>query len=477
MKKSVLAIALLLIVIFMVTTPAYADIAPPEQPPGSNLLPEGESTQVRMMAETVLLDVQADAPADSLGQARVTASFSMRNLGTSPETMGVLFPLGADDGFYNIYEINDLKASVNGSAVAVRRIMLVGSGDDEELPWAEFDVTFPAGQDVLIDVTYTLRGTGEYPYISFGYLLHTGAGWKDSIGSVDLIVRLPYEANAYNVFIDSSPGWGQTSSGATLSGRDISWHYDDLEPERYHNLSIVLVMPPAWGKVLTEQANVARNPQDGEAWGRLGKIYKEISRLRRGTRYDASGLELFNLSMDAYEQAVRLLPNDALWHAGFAELLFDHYYFSERSNTKQMGMLRALQELALAYELNQSEPFILDLLDEVHYSIPEGLSLDGDNYTFLWLTATPTFLPNIPPTDTPSPATLPPTLTPEPSFTVVPDSALDITATLTLTTVPTSLPTEDSSESSSGPSFPLCGSTLLVIPLVVLLKKIRYSNN
>jgi hypothetical protein len=472
MKKTALYFSLLLIVLFSFTTPAHADVAPPQQPPGSSLLPEGENTQVRMMAETVLIDVQADVPDDSLGQARVTANFTMQNLSSSSETMGVLFPLGANDGFYNYPEITDLQVSVDGRAVATRRITLTEpDDDDEELPWAEFDVTFPPGEDVLIDVTYTLRGSGEYPFISFGYILHTGAGWQGTIGSVDLIVRLPYEANEYNVFIDSSPGWGQTGSGATLSGREISWHYDDLEPERKHNLSIALVMPPAWEKVLAEQANVARDPQDGEAWGRLGKIYKEISRLRRGTRNDAGGQELFNLSMDAYEQAVTLLPDDALWHAGFAELLFDHYYWNERSDTNQMGMLRALQELALAYELNQSAPFILDLLDEVRYALPEGLSLDGDTYTFLWLTATPTFQPSIPPTYTPPSDSQPLTLTPEPSFTVVPDSVVDVTATLALTDTPTSEPVEDSPESSSGPSFPLCGSSLLIISMVFLLKK------
>lgn len=473
MKKPVLPLSLLLIVIFIFTTPAHADIAPPQQPPGSSLLPEGESTQVRMMAETVLLDV-LEAPTGSLGQARVTANFSMRNLGANPETMGVLFPLGANDGFYNYPEITDLQVSVDGRTVAARRITIPDPDDDDyELPWAEFDVTFPAGQEVLIEVTYTLRGTGEYPFISFGYLLHTGAGWQGTIGSVDLVVRLPYEAKGYNVFIDSHPGWGPTSPGATLSGREISWHYDDLEPERKHDLSIALVMPSAWEKVLTEQANVARDPQDGEAWGRLGKIYKEVSRLRRGTRDDAGGQELFNLSVDAYEHAVTLLPDDALWHAGFAELLFDHFSWVEYSSSDKPGTLSALQELAIAYELNQSEPFILDLLDEVRYSIPEGLSLDGDNYTFLWLTETPTFQPSIPVTSTPSPTPLPPTLTPEPSSTITPDSVVDITPSLTFASTPSLQSTEDSPQSSSRPSFPFCGSTLLIISLVFVLKKGR----
>ena len=53
----------IIIVLLIFPTPAKADIAPPAQPPGSNLQPGTESTQVQMAAETVLIDVQASAPA------------------------------------------------------------------------------------------------------------------------------------------------------------------------------------------------------------------------------------------------------------------------------------------------------------------------------------------------------------------------------------------------------------------------------
>ena len=46
----------------------HADVAPPELPPGSNLHPGSESTQVRMVAEKVLIEILDDAPQNSLGQ-------------------------------------------------------------------------------------------------------------------------------------------------------------------------------------------------------------------------------------------------------------------------------------------------------------------------------------------------------------------------------------------------------------------------
>ena len=471
--KTLICVFVLVIVILLFPTPARADIAPPSPPPGSNPLPEGESTQVRMIAETVLMDVLPDVASSGVGEALVSANFIMRNLGSSSETMAALFPISANDGFFNYPEIMDLQVKVNGNKIGTRRITIPNPEDDNyPLPWAEFDITFPPGQDVLVEITYTLQGIYEYPYINFEYVLATGAGWQGTIGSVDLIVQLPYEANKYNVLIES--GWGMmpTSRGEVLQGQEIRWHYDELEPAREHNLSVALILPSAWEEVLTEQANVTQNPQDGEAWGRLGKIYKEISRLRRGMRNDAGGQELFDLSVEAYENAVKYLPNDALWHAGYAELLFDRTYWEEYSSPEKPGLMRSLQELERAMELDPDNPFILELLNEVHYALPEGLSIDGDDYLFLWLTATPTFQPSSVPSSTQTSSPVPTTLTPKPSFTVVPTTTSSVPPSPTVTVTSTAQPTQNNPQPDIGPSTPLCGTAML-IPLAALFIRKR----
>src|SRR3972149_9816409 len=85
---------------------ARADIAPPEQPPGSSLAPEAEFTNVVMVSEEVRLTVQStpwngafSAEEDKRGLtrewARVEARFVMRSSGTQGEAMAVGFPLGA----------------------------------------------------------------------------------------------------------------------------------------------------------------------------------------------------------------------------------------------------------------------------------------------------------------------------------------------------------------------------------------------
>ncbi|MCL4823890.1 MAG: hypothetical protein KJZ57_06685, partial [Anaerolineales bacterium] len=163
---------LLLLILFVFPVSVLADVAPPTNPPGSNPQPGSEITQVRMVSENVLIEVSGDTEPKSLGEARVTASFIMRNLGASDESMAARFPISVNDGFFNYPEITDLKIKVNGNQVSYRRANYPDViYQSEDLPWAEFDVTFPVNQDVTIEVTYTLQGSGYFPYTAFYYTL------------------------------------------------------------------------------------------------------------------------------------------------------------------------------------------------------------------------------------------------------------------------------------------------------------------
>ena len=244
-----------------------ADIAPPANPPGFNPEPGAEMTQVRMVAETVLIDVQASTPMNGLGQAKVTADFTMRNLDSETESMAARFPISINNGFGSYPEIANMQVKVDGMNVSTRRVMQYDPVWGSDLvPWAEFDVTFPPDQDVQIQVSYTLQGTGEDPYMAFYYIFHTGEGWRGTIGSADMIVRLPYEANPSNVIFDSHTGWSLTTPGGVFDGNEIKWHFEDIEPSYENDFELSLIMPSEWRKVLNERDNVEKNPNDGEAW-------------------------------------------------------------------------------------------------------------------------------------------------------------------------------------------------------------------
>ena len=469
-----------------------ADVAPPESPPGSNPMPGQESTQVRMAAEQVVLEVQPTQRGEWLAQAALTADFQMLNLGAVEERLEVRFPLAWNDGFFRYPEIRDFQVWVDNRPAAVRRVELpeIGYRSGELIPWAVFDVTFPPDEPVQIRVRYTADGSGEYPFAAFKYVLETGAGWKGTIGTADFIVRLPYEANAYNVILgEYATGFSTTTPGAAIDGNELRWHFEDLEPAAGDNFEISLVMPDVWRKALLEQDRVQANPQDGEAWGRLGKIYKEMIRLRRGLRQDSGGQELYQKSVAAYEQAVTLKPDDALWHFGFADLLWSHYFWHVywEAGRDLAELERALQHLERTLALDPGNERALTLLAEIQGQIPEAVQLDGQTATFLLLTATPqitlpwdapleaTILPSA---TAPASATAPPTET-KPSATLTP--APSVTSPLAppaQTETPAAIAAEESNAppaeaGSAQRGSGLCGSALGLLPAALWIFKRR----
>lgn len=463
----------LLVIILLVASPlpARADVAPPAPPPGANLAPGSEPTRVRMVSETVLIVVASNAPAGSLAQARVTADFTMRNLGTQSESMAARFPLSADDGWGSYPEIQNVGVRVDGTAVSTRRTLgpEIRFGG-EQVPWAEFDVTFPPGQDVNIRVAYTLEGYGDAPYVVFQYILETGAGWNGTIGSADLIIRLPYEASPQNVLLGPESaviGFGETTAGAFILGNEVRWALADFEPTRADNIQLVMVMPAAWLRIATERENIARNSNDGEAWGRLGRAYKEMTldpRLR-SVREDSGAHELYRLSVEAYERAVTLLPRDALWHAGYADLLATHAYFGAlawlggtrggadagRSLEQiQADAGRALQEIRTAQALAPQDATVAEIADAISFFFPDAAAWTGGPYTGQLSYYGPMVpRPDASPAPTTAPASPAPALaTAEPAPAVV---------------SPTPEP-----QPASGPALPCGAGAVAVLPIALL---------
>lgn len=443
----------------------HADVAPPEAPPGTNLIPGNETTQVRMMTETVTLIISKD-PSDANGAiARTEAVFTMRNLGTDEEKMQVRFPLsffnGNSDGFGNYPEIASITARVNGKTVSTKREIQPFYNSEysyqerDDLPWAVFDVSFPPSQDVIIEVAYTVNGFGYYPYETFKYILETGAGWNGTIGSADIIVHMPYEANDKNIWVSGESGYGETTPDGVLSGNEIRWHFEELEPAWENNIQIVLVAPSLWESVLRETDTVTKDPSDGEAWGRLAKAYKEIARQSKGwLRDDPAGREIFVLSRNAYEKCLAFLPNDPLWHYGYADLLWPHYYFDihgSRKDDTEGILLTVLTELQTALALDPKNQQAKDLLQEIAWAIPEAVQVNGDDYVLLGLTATP-----IMPTPYGGDATQTPPPTPEP-----------VSTAQALATPTESAPPQPTAKN------PLCGSLFLLPALFGTLLVIK----
>jgi len=324
--------------------------------------------------------------------------------------------------------------------------------ESEEIPWAVFPVTFPPGEAVTVDVRYSVEGYGYFPYEIFRYVLETGAGWNGTIGLAQVIVHFPYPVTDENVWMVNTEdaGFGNPTPGFTLQGQEMRWRFDNLEPDASSNIELMIVSPALWQAALKEEQNVAKNPRDGEAWGRLGKTYKEIIRMSKGyLRTDAVGRAMFEKSRAAYEQCLQLLPQDSLWHYGYADLLWSKYLFEVYYGAlpDSQGLLPlTLSHLQAALEIDPKNERALELLNWVESAVPEAVRERDGKTIYLGLTATP-----LPPTPWSAPTEMQPTAAPifsSPTPTALPAAA----------PAPTALPAAEG-------NFPCASAALLPLLL------------
>jgi len=466
-KIGILVLILTLLVVLFPVPSAKADVAPPQQPPGSAPNPGGE-TQVRMLSELVNINVLKSSPSGSQGQAAVNANFVMRNLGSQIEHLNVRFPLsdpsGMGDGFGGSPEIRDLRVKVNGGQVKTGRITTSNEGGfiTTPIPWSSFPVTFPPGEDVSIEVNYTLDGTAHQTdsVVEYGYILATGAGWKDTIGSADIVVHLPYDANPENVSNQSGFQTDAVTITPEFSGQEVRWHLEDFEPDSGYNFRLMTVKPDFWLQVLNETKNVTNNPNDAEAWGRLGRAYKNSITDSKGfLRDDFAVDEIFQKSSEAYEKAVALKPDDALWHYGYAELLWLYYSIVQNKGDYTSILVKSLTELDTSLRLAPTNEKAMALADWINGTFPDYVEKGENGYVFLALTQTPVYMTQIPwetPTTTPfMPKASPSATKAKAAAVATPTEAAKPSAT--------SQPAPTPNPSGS----PICGGSALALPALV----------
>ncbi len=476
-----------------------ADIAPPGSPSGANPLPEGETTQVRMLSEVVTIDVSATSKA-SYGQANVTATFNMQNLGAAEEKMQVRFPLNntleGNEGYPFYPTVQNFSVWVDGAPVtASTRQETVeypgvqpGAGTPSVLTvpvWASFPVTFPAGKTVTVQVTYTVFGheSSAPAYQAYDYILVTGAAWYDTIGRADVVLRYPVEVNP-KIYYSYYPNPYQ------LTGQEVRYHFENLEPT--YNLTFHVLAPALWQKILSEQEHLGDKPKDGEAWGRLGKAYKEAILERRGYREDQPGKEMYVLSEQAYRQAVTLLPKDADWHYGYADLLCGkaQWAYGVSADERNLDLAGCLEQVRQTLALNPNHSRAKALLEQLG-DLENALNIDlfepgsaGPDFVFLTahpLASLPTLTATPPITATSTPgmsAAAVNSAEPSPGVEAASPTASAVvlaSATAAPPAAPTTAPPQPTATPAKTARNPLCGGSaaLLLVPLAFVLTRRR----
>lgn len=336
---------------------ARADAAPPMNPPGGNVSPEGQ-TQVEMLAEQVIIDFRQSGN----DTANVTAWFLFRNTGTVDEQLAVRFPLNGDEiaGVPAIPYIKDFAAWIGNQQLPTQTIKdndinaaKYFLGYQSIMYWAVFEMDFPVGIDVKLTVKYTAR-MSSWQYDSRGkifYILATGAGWKNSIGSVDVIMRFPYIVNELNFpYLESEPK-------LTVIENEIRFHKDNLEPTSRDNIELVVAKPQLWQDVLQNRLNVIATPDDASAWLNLAHAYSAVGRESHGCFMSEEYRHLYTL---AFQRVLALNPNDANLHAEFAKGLLESCT-DYGKHPDYAAVIR--NEIAISLDLDPQNQVALDLIE------------------------------------------------------------------------------------------------------------------
>jgi hypothetical protein len=314
--------------------PAWADAAPPWQPPGSSIDPGGFATHVQMMSEEVLLVIDAEEPTTDRrwgygGGGKVEARFVMRNQGEREESFDVLFPLGVSSTF-DIETVKNFGAWVDGVPAPVSEVQREDPRRKVLVPWATWPVTFPPGQDVVLRVTYDVVSVEWEPFFIYYYILETGAGWWGPIGEGTITFRLPYEMGQLNTVLYDHPlGESYATCGnpgdLVIAGTDVMWRFSDLEPTPEDNFCLTILRPALWQGILAAQEEVATTPDSPGAYLRLARLQEaalpRMGGIFAGVVSTGNSPMWAELALASYERALELAPEDVEIYVEYLELL------------------------------------------------------------------------------------------------------------------------------------------------------------
>jgi hypothetical protein len=322
------------LLILMLAVPAQsgrADIGwPPLNPAGASPgLPAGVETNVRMVSEEVNLSVEAherpapneweDSPANAM-RAQVDAVFLMRNEGQADESFDVWFPLAASlryEGLLPYFPetyIKDFKLWIDGEPTRYEQVKAPDVGDPaQESLWARFPMSFPAGQDVTVRLSYILYPTGRHPFGGFEYILQTGAGWKGTIGQAAVNVYLPDTVTPENVSLSGRSVEGlplqPQPDGYVIENNVIRWQFTDLEPTAEDNIYVDVLEPLRWRALLKARGQAQNAPNSPDALIALARATRDAVMVVKTVGQHGGGKALGEQVNVAYRRAIELAPN------------------------------------------------------------------------------------------------------------------------------------------------------------------------
>ena len=401
------------LLVLLVAWPAQADVGVhPILPGGSNIQPE-DDTPIQMTAEVVMMNVRPATEADNAlitlnpeayglqfqpvwfsAIAEVQADFTMNNPTRDAVSLTAWFPLAS--ALENVgWELNpdeivprieSFQVAVDGNPLnyAVSELPNPKGANRPLLPWASFPVTFPAGTETIIHVSYLLplHHSVKGNELAVYYIFQTGAGWAGPIGQAELILNLPYPTSD-KTLAGMPPGdlnlpyfishtRAALPSGGVLEGNQARWTWKDFEPGPQDDFSIWLVDLGKYQELEAARAAQQANPQSGQAWLSLASIYHSLSTTayNQPSVFSASYLPL---GIEAYRKAADLLPEHPAPHVGLALLTLAPYMTGKDA---PLQVIQTVQdEFNLARELEARNPSLAEEAGISSWMLEDVLSI------------------------------------------------------------------------------------------------------
>jgi hypothetical protein len=251
-------LALVFGIILFTETTSRADIAPQPLSGGKNLSIKGKAkTNVAMVDEVVKLRL-------SKGTCRVDVVFTMKNIGTTPETMEVGFPCNYQNELQNFTAtIDDTSVKVSNKSETTKEQYIDDIQRERTTFWKTWEMTFQPETPVKIGVSYFTklrddfgrrqhevpvaehlaafappneRAALEKKLVSrhIDYYLRTGSHWSGPIGRCRIEVTFD---GLTTDNLDPSKLFFEREQ-ATITSDKIVWDLKDYEPKQDVELSI-----------------------------------------------------------------------------------------------------------------------------------------------------------------------------------------------------------------------------------------------
>jgi hypothetical protein len=259
----------------------------------------------------------------------VEASFLMRNLGDEQESFDVWFPLAASTRYPGLLLytpeniVSDFRVRVGEKPLEWEQVMAPDLSDpQQQSAWARFPMVFPAGEDVIVRVRYTIYPSGRRPFGGFEYILQTGAGWNGPIGTADITVHLPDTVTPENVSQSGKSIEGLPLAphppGYIIEDNTIRWRFTDLEPTAEDNIFVDVLEPARYRALQRAREQVRTNASSADAQLELAEAAQGAVMLVKSIGQHGGGHELAEEANSAYRRALELAPERAEIYSRFA---------------------------------------------------------------------------------------------------------------------------------------------------------------